>query len=227
MYKNKKGVKKMKKTTHLSKRVDFTFFEKLKFKFSDRFRNEVNTIISEYDYYQDVYIRNKRFFEELKVYSDFLLGGQLLKECLKKLQEEMNKEPQQLKKYEEKTETLKKLLQFYNIWNCERHRKYKITNTIRMSLKIQHSFMEGAKYVILIKVSKDTSMDIIEEQLNTFKEEKGIIYGNKIFSKNDKIEIPSVDGIVLASANSCSHKEISEIVLNDFSYFPTVRVFSI
>lgn len=210
------------KAAQVVKRMNFTFFEKLRFKCSDRFRTEVNTVISEYDYYRDMYLKNKRFFEELQVYSGFLFGGENLQEWIHKLKME---EPQKLEGYKEALRLLKNIMQFYNIWNCERHRKFKMVNTIKICLRVKNSFREGAKYVAIVKVSPKTSIKMIEEQLQLFKEDKGVINESSLYS-SEEYKGTAVDGIVLRRDSDIELEELSEIVLNDFSYHPTTRVIS-
>lgn len=205
-------------------RVDFTFWQKLKFYFLKGFRREMEELISEYDFHLKIYEDNRDVFEEIEESASFILGGVSLEQSLNRIRKEQNdKKKRTLESYRVFLENLKKINKFYNEWNLERHEQYKKCNCKRLLLDIKSRFDGGTKYIVLLKVSGKTNLDCVEKQIENLdlKENKYIICDNRIFYGDYFIGL-ELDGVILKKG--CPYMDIFEILWDGFSYLPFTKL---
>lgn len=205
-------------------RVEFTFWQKVKFYFLKSFRVEIEEMISEYDFNVKIYEDNQDIFEEIEESASIILGGVSLERSLNKVRKEQNnKKKRTLESYQMLLENLKEINKFYNEWNLERHEQYKKCNCKRLLLDLKSRFDEGAKYVVLLKTSGKTTFSALEKQLENqnLNENKYIICENRIFYGDYFIGL-ELDGVILK--RGCSYMDIYEILWDGFSYLPITKL---
>lgn len=205
-------------------RVEFTFWQKVKFYFLNSFRVEIEEMISEYDFNVKIYQDNQDIFEEIEESASIILGGVSLERSLNKVRREQNnKKKRTLESYQMLLENLKEINKFYNEWNLERHEQYKKCNCKRLLLDLKSRFDEGAKYVVLLKTSGKTTFSALEKQLENqnLNENKYIICENRIFYGDYFIGL-ELDGVILK--RGCSYMDIYEILWDGFSYLPITKL---
>lgn len=202
----------------LYERIDFTFWQKLKFYFSNAFRTEIEELIADYDFNVKMYENNQKVFDEIEESANFILGGVSLEQSLNKVRKEKKSQKKKtLQAYQMSLKNLKELNKFYNKWNFERHDKYKRCNCKRLLLELKSRFDEGTKYIVLLKTYGKTALSKVEEQIKNLKEDKCIICENRIFFCDYFIGL-ELDGVILKKG--CSYMDIYEILWDGFSYLP-------
>lgn len=224
----------MKRFTSLSdyekevyERVEFTFLQKLKFHFSNTFRGNIKGLISDYDFQLKIYEENKESFEEIEESASLILGGVSLEQSLNKIRkEEQNNritKRKTMQLYQVLLDSLKDINKFNNEWNMERHEQYKKCNCKRLLLELKSRFDEGAKYIVLLKVSAKTDFSKVERQLERLpiKENKYIISEDKILDCDYFIGL-ELDGVVIKKG--CTYMEMYEIIWDAFSFLPFFKL---
>lgn len=205
----------------LRERLELTPKEKLKFYFSKEFREEIQSIIFEYDTWYEEYQVHQRFFQELEMSVEILHGGVVLERTLKEvLTTQKDGKRRTVKAYVRLSNSLQMLSAFYNEWNVERHEAYKRQNCKRLLVDVIDR-LKTCQYVLLLKTDAPSSMASVESQLRTVKADKAMVVNSKVLECDYYIGL-QIDGVVIQK--TCSVRDIYNILWDGFSYLPVPKL---